>query len=77
MWQRRHPIDLTGNGELSVVIGKRCSKFVMRLQVSVCSVANMTADLNVFVCSDLTCTFDFFPLSTCANSVNMIRNWLT
>jgi hypothetical protein len=74
LWQRRHPIELTGKGELSVVIGKTCSKFVMRLQVSVCSVANMTADLIVFEYFDLTYTFDFFLHFTSANYVNMLRN---
>jgi len=47
------------------------------MQVFVFSVSSMSTDLSEFVYFDLTYTFDFIPLSSFANYVNMLRNSFT
>jgi hypothetical protein len=56
------PLDTAalGNMTLFVVKPQRCSKFVIRLQVSVLVVVSVAADYIEPVCVDLTNAFELF-----------------
>jgi len=59
---------------LSVVIPQKCSKFVIRLQVSVLGVASMTANfIEPVFFFYLTNKFEIFPYSLLFNYVIVFR----